>query len=261
MAELAAGHRWQGLSVATASGQRVGKVKDVWLSQLDRRPEWLVLSGGPGRRARWIPVEGSRQIGDTLQTPFALDQILAAPRLTPRRGDIDTGEAGTLRLHYGLKPPRRGAAKGRSAGTSGTSGEPGRPGRSAAKKQPDDAMTPSEEQRRLRRSVRPGERVRLVKQVVVEDVQLPVKLRREELVLERAPLPPGSAPDMEMDGELRDGHEPVGELILYEEQVVITKRVMPKERVRLVKTTVTEEQHIKEQIRKEKIQAERTPRP
>ncbi len=252
-------HRWQGLSVATGSGQAVGRVRDVWLNPLDHRPEWLVVFRGPGRRARWIPVEGISQVEDTLQTPFDLDQIQAAPRPTPRQGAIDAGETATLRRHYRLKTPRRGAANGRPAQTSDPSGQPGRAGRPAAAGQSDDAMTRSEEQLRLRRSVRPSERVRLVKRIVADEVQLSVKLRREELVLERAPFPPGSAPDMETDGELRGGPEVVGEVVLYEEHPVVSKRVVPKERVRLVKTTVTEEHEVKEQVRKEKIRAERKP--
>jgi uncharacterized protein (TIGR02271 family) len=100
----------------------------------------------------------------------------------------------------------------------------------------------------------------LVKRVVVEDVQLPVRLRREELVLEREPFGPGSEPEMEVDGELRDGQEMVGEVVLYEEQPILTKRIVPKERVRLVKTTATEEHHVEEQVRKEHIRAEREPR-
>jgi uncharacterized protein (TIGR02271 family) len=96
--------------------------------------------------------------------------------------------------------------------------------------------------------------------VVVEEIELPVALRREELVLERVPFPSGSPPDMEVDGELRDGQEEVGEVVLYEEQPAVSKRVVPKERVGLVKTTVSEQQEVKEQVRKEQIRAEREPR-
>ena len=42
--------------------------------------------------------------------------------------------------------------------------------------------------------------------------------------------------------------------MLHEEQVVSEKRAVPKERVRLSKDTVTEEQQVSEELRKEQIE-------
>ncbi|MCA1708914.1 MAG: YsnF/AvaK domain-containing protein, partial [Actinobacteria bacterium] len=44
------------------------------------------------------------------------------------------------------------------------------------------------------------------------------------------------------------------EVVLQEEQVVTEKRAVPKERVRLSKDTITEEQQFSEQVRKEQIE-------
>jgi stress response protein YsnF len=44
--------------------------------------------------------------------------------------------------------------------------------------------------------------------------------------------------------------------VLTEEEVVAEKRAVPKERVRLDKETVTEEQQVSEEIRKERIEVE-----
>jgi stress response protein YsnF len=46
------------------------------------------------------------------------------------------------------------------------------------------------------------------------------------------------------------------ELVLHEEEVVTDKRAVPKERVRLDKETVIDEQTVSEQVRKEQIDAE-----
>ena len=46
------------------------------------------------------------------------------------------------------------------------------------------------------------------------------------------------------------------EVILYEEEVVVDKQVVPKERVRLDKDVVTEEQPVTEQVRKEQIEVD-----
>ena len=45
-------------------------------------------------------------------------------------------------------------------------------------------------------------------------------------------------------------------MVLHEEEPVVEKRTVPKERVRLDKETVTEEAHVSEEVRKEQIEAE-----
>jgi stress response protein YsnF len=44
------------------------------------------------------------------------------------------------------------------------------------------------------------------------------------------------------------------EVVLREEEPVVEKRVVPRERVRLDKDTVTEEERVAEQVRKEQIE-------
>ena len=42
-------------------------------------------------------------------------------------------------------------------------------------------------------------------------------------------------------------------MVLHEEEVVIEKRTVPKERVRLAKDVITEEQQVSDEVRKEQI--------
>ena len=44
--------------------------------------------------------------------------------------------------------------------------------------------------------------------------------------------------------------------MLNEGQVVVEKKVVPKERVRMAKDTVTEDRQVSEEVRKEQIEAE-----
>ena len=44
--------------------------------------------------------------------------------------------------------------------------------------------------------------------------------------------------------------------MLHEEEVVVEKRTVPKERVRMEKDTVTDEAQISEEVRKEQIETE-----
>ena len=86
-------------------------------------------------------------------------------------------------------------------------------------------ITRSEEELRLTNAWRPVERVRVRKRIVTEQRVVTVELRREELVIEREPLEEVPA----VPGGL-----PVPEplvLTLSEEQAVITKVVVPVERV------------------------------
>jgi stress response protein YsnF len=46
------------------------------------------------------------------------------------------------------------------------------------------------------------------------------------------------------------------EVVLHEEEPVVEKRVVPKERVRMEKEQVTDEAQISETVRKEQIEAE-----
>ncbi len=47
------------------------------------------------------------------------------------------------------------------------------------------------------------------------------------------------------------------DLTLYEEQVVVSKRVVPRERVRVHREVVTEQQRISDELRKERVEVER----
>jgi len=51
------------------------------------------------------------------------------------------------------------------------------------------------------------------------------------------------------------------EVVLHEEEPVVEKRTVPKERVRLEKDTVTDEREVSEEVRKERIESEGTDRP
>jgi uncharacterized protein (TIGR02271 family) len=120
----------------------------------------------------------------------------------------------------------------------------------------DDAMTRSEEELEVRTVRRRRGRVRLRKYVVTEQVQRTIPLRREEIRIEEAPT------SAQAGGARAGDAEPSGveEIVLYKEVPVIEKRVVPAERVRVVKDTRTDEARIAEEVRKERIRVERDAR-
>lgn len=96
-------------------------------------------------------------------------------------------------------------------------------------------------------------RARLRKYVVTEEVQQTVPVQREEVRLEREPITDANAGDA-VDGPAISEEE--HEVVLHEEEVVTEKRAVPKERVRLDKETVTDEQTVSEEVRKEQIETD-----
>jgi uncharacterized protein (TIGR02271 family) len=113
---------------------------------------------------------------------------------------------------------------------------------------PPEGMTLSEERLYVDKRERPRERVRLTKYVVTEEVTITVPVRREEVRIERVPITG--------DETVLPGDDSAAELTLMEEEPVVEKRVLPRERVRLEKDVRVEERHISESLRREEIDIE-----
>ena len=98
-------------------------------------------------------------------------------------------------------------------------------------------------------------RVRLVKRVVVE--QQVIELRREELHVEEVPLT-----DLTLTGDepaLAVGRREPLEILLSEEEVVVTRRVVPRERVRVYVDTVRESVEVAFPLRHEEVDVQDAP--
>ena len=117
--------------------------------------------------------------------------------------------------------------------------------------------TLSEEHLQVEKQSRPAERVRLRKEIVTEQVTITVPVRREVVRLERVPIQPGET----FDGEHIISEGGTTELVLMEEQAVVDTRVVPRERVRLEKDVVVDEQHFTETVRREEAELDHEPAP
>jgi uncharacterized protein (TIGR02271 family) len=116
-------------------------------------------------------------------------------------------------------------------------------------------MTRSEEELRVGTAPRERGRARLRKCVVTEDVQQTVPVSREEVRVEREPVTDANVEQAMAGPEITEGEH---EVVLHEEEPVVEKRAVPKDRVRLEKDTVTDEREVTEQVRKERIESEGT---
>jgi len=117
----------------------------------------------------------------------------------------------------------------------------------------DDAMTRSEEELQVGTQARERGRARLRKYVVTEPQQVTVPVRREEVRVEREPITDANL-DAATSGPAISEEE--HEVTLREEEPVIEKRAVPKERVRLGTETVTDQRQVAEEVRKEQIEVE-----
>ncbi|MGY1793606.1 PRC and DUF2382 domain-containing protein [Geodermatophilus sp. SYSU D00525] len=137
----------------------------------------------------------------------------------------------------------------------------------------DGAMTRSEEQLRVAIEQVATTRVRLVKYVVTEEVQVTVPIRREEIRVEHVPL---DAPDLPGESLApAGGTAPVtgapaagtgtaglpGEIVLHAERPVVSVEVVPVERVRLATEVVQGQERISEQVQREQIVVDQTRSP
>ena len=111
-------------------------------------------------------------------------------------------------------------------------------------------MTRSEEELRVGTTQREAGRVRLRKHIVTDEVTKTVPVRREEIRVEREAITDENAGAA---GAGTDLSEEEHEVVLQQEEAVVEKRVVPKERVRLDKDTHVDEREIREDVRREEI--------
>ncbi|HKG35728.1 MAG TPA: PRC and DUF2382 domain-containing protein [Solirubrobacterales bacterium] len=242
-------YEWRGRTVLDRDGEKIGKLEEVYLDEQTGRPEWaLVNTGMFGTKSNFVPLSGAAPAGGEVRVSFEKDQVKDAPAIDPD-GELSQEQEATLYGHYGLDYGESRSGSGLPEGTA--DGEP--VGRDTSGPTTDSAMTRSEEEVRVGTAERESGRVRLRKYVVTEDVQQTVPVKREEVRVEREPVTAENA-DQALEGpEISDEEH---EVVLREEEPVVEKRAVPKERVRLDKETVTEEETVSEQVRKEQIDLE-----
>ena len=250
MTQMTQAYEWQGRAVIGSDGEKIGKIKEIYEDQYTGKPEWATVSGGLlGMKSHFVPLSGASPQGEDVHIPVTKDQIDNAPSVDPD-GQLSETEEQRLFEHYGVpyttegSTTAQGAPQGAGAAHTG-SGH-------------DDAMTRSEEEIRVGTAPRERGRARLRKYVVTEDVQQTVPVSREEVRVEREPITDQNVDDALSGPEISEAEH---EVVLYEEEPVVEKRAVPKERVRLEKDTVADEREVAEEVRKERIEAEdETPR-
>ncbi|MCY1136548.1 PRC and DUF2382 domain-containing protein [Actinoplanes sp. Pm04-4] len=243
-----------GADVYSSDGDKIGSAGQVYLDNESGAPEWVsVKTGLFGLKESLVPLEGAAVSGDRVEVQYGKDQIKDAPRIDSD-GELSPSEEQELYHYYGVSPSGGGVA-GRDSGREGVRGTSSDDRGDTSGPDTDEAMTRSEE--RLvagTRTERAGQ-ARLRKYVVTEQQQVDVPVAREEATLHREPITDATI-GRAMDGPTISEEE--HEVTLHAERPVVETEAVPVERVRLDKHTVTDQQTVSGEVRKEEIEFEGT---
>ncbi|MFB6789463.1 DUF2382 domain-containing protein [Streptomyces olivaceus] len=268
--------------VYDGDGNKIGDAKHVFFDDMTGRPEWVsVKTGMLGSSESFVPVRDAALVQDHLEVPYGKDQVKGAPTVdVDAGGHLSESEEHRLYDYYGINfdsvlseaertDDGRWAAGPGTAGAAGTVGAAGLAGTGRAgtaggttgredawdraDMTDENAMTRSEEQMHIGVERRESGRARLRKYVVTEEVQQTVPVTHEEVRVVREPITDANR-DEAMAG--REISEAEHEVTLHAERPVVETETVPVERVRMTMEEHTENETVRGQVRKERIEAE-----
>jgi uncharacterized protein (TIGR02271 family) len=251
----------RGAEAYNRRGDKLGKIGQVYLASDTRRPEFATVSTGLfGLKETFVPLAGAEIKEGRVVLPYDKDQIKDAPNIDPQApgGDLTAQQEIELYDYYGISyslPGESGLPEGSTGGTSeGRTGDTaGDSGGSTTGTRGQDAMTRSEEQLRAGTRTEETGKARLRKYVVTEQEQVTVPVTREEVRVEREPIT-GANREAATSGP--DIAEAEHEVTLHADKPVVETEAVPVERVRLATDTVTEQETVTGEVRKERIETE-----
>ncbi len=240
--------RIEGATLYDNTGDKVGKIGQVYLDDQTQQPTWVTVSTGFfGTSETFVPIEGARFEGDDLHVGFDKDKIKDAPRVEVDQHLSETEEAELYR-YYGLE---WGTGYADTTGTTtGTTATGYADTTQTTTTTGDAAVTLSEERAVVDKESREAGRARLRKYTTTETETVDVPVTKEKLVVERNPVAGerAAAPIADTDQ--------VEEVTLREERAVVDKETVAVEEVRIGKEQVTEHEQVSAEVRKEHVDIE-----
>lgn len=269
MTEVTDAYTWHGRTMIGSDGQKIGTIAEIYEDPETGRPEWATVTTGLlGMKSNFVPLAGASPDGEDVRSEVTKDQVKDAPSVDPN-GELSEHEEQRLFEHYGVPYTEAGSTTAQGEPRATDAGdEPGLAseqqadrsdtgrgpvGRDVSGPETDEAMTRSEEEVRVGTRQREAGRARLRKYVVTEMETRTVPVQREEVRVEREPITDENRERAMAGGEITEEEH---EVVLHEEEPVVEKRTVPKERVRLDTDRVTEEREVSEEVRKERIETE-----
>jgi uncharacterized protein (TIGR02271 family) len=278
-----------GADVYDADGSKIGTASEVFLDDQSGNPEWVTVKTGLfGTKETFVPIREADLTSDGLRVPVSKAAVKDAPKIdtdghlspqeeeelyryydmggtgttgtetTGRHGTADYTQTGTAQtttntgMGAGMTDPTGDTTANTTAGYTDTNRH-GTKGHDTSGPTTDDAMTLSEERVNVGTQQVEAGRARLRKYVVTENVTQTVPVSHEEVRVTREPITDANVGNA-MDGPAISEEE--HEVTLHAERAVVDTEAVPVERVRLDKETVTEQQTVSGEVRKEQIEFE-----
>jgi len=249
-----------GRNVLGSDGEKIGTATQVYADDQTGQPEWVTVRTGLfGLKETFIPLADATVSGDELTVPYTKAFVKDAPNVDDD-GHLSPDQERELYAYYSrtdYDTTTTGVATDRVRGEddSATRGERGRgtEGYDTSGPTSDEAMTVSEERLNVGTERREAGRARLRKYVVTENVTQTVPVQREEVRVEREPITDANRDEaLSGPGISEEEHE----VVLHEERAVVDKETVPVERVRLGTETVSDQETVGGEVRKERVDVE-----
>lgn len=247
-------------TVYDKTGDKVGSLSQIYLDDNTSEPSWATVNTGLfGMSESFVPLEGASLQGDDLHVGYTKDQIKDAPGIDEDH-HLEPADEERLYEYFAMHgdgyvaPANTGGVDNDTVVGNDNDAVVGRDNDAAlrnadvdANRSSDDSMTLSEERVNVGTERQESGKVRLRKYVVTENVTQTVPVSHEEVRVERVAV----------DGDDRAGHIDDGgeevEVTLHEETPVIDKDTVAVEEVRLGTETVTDEETVTTEVRKEQV--------
>ncbi|MGY1732876.1 PRC and DUF2382 domain-containing protein [Geodermatophilus sp. SYSU D01045] len=274
-----------GQDVYDEAGEKIGSASEVYLDDETGQPEWATVRTGLfGTKESFVPLRDADLTNDGLRVRVSKAQVKDAPKIdtdghlspqeeqelyryyglgfgsgtqTTTQTTTDVGTAGTYSMDQSRSQQdltTAGTGTVRDRDRDGVHDDVrGAVGHDTSGPTTDNAMTRSEEHLNVGTQRVEAGRARLRKYVVTENVTQTVPVSHEEVRVEREPITDANIGNA-MDGPAISEEE--HEVVLHAERPVVSKEATPVERVRLDTQTVTEQQQVSEQVRKEEIEVD-----
>jgi len=263
--------QFAGYTVYDRDGEKIGKVDDLFLDESDQ-PEYIgVKMGVFGLSSTLVPMDAVRvdESQQALYVQSEKEQVKDGPRFDDDK-EITPDYERQVREYYGLSTTSGSEERGSyGAYNDGDAGRVG-PGmvegdtesgefrghsadnegvnqRQGSDLEDEDELRVQRSEEELRAGVREREagKLNVRKRVRTERERIAVPKRREEVTVDRVAVDRDASP-----GEIGDDEVSVP---VVEEEVVVEKRPVVKEEVRIRKDVVEEEEIVEEDVRKEEV--------
>ena len=229
--------RFAGYEVYDRSGEKIGKVDDLFVDENDN-PEYIgVKIGFLGTSSTLIPMDLVTVDESAGRLDVATDKETAknGPAFDDDR-EITPDYENQVYSYYGLQ-------------RSETSAEPAAYG-AYTRETTDDELRVQRSEEELRAGTREREAgaINVRKRVVTDREQMEVPTRHEEVTVDRVPV----------EGEATEAEIGEDEVVIpvTEEEVVVEKRPVAKEEIRIRKDVVEDTEVVEEDVRREEVEVD-----